>query len=193
MVRHLVFLILLLTVTLPAHAASPVKARPLSGIGVLAVKEAGKDLVLYREPGLGRLAELPAARLPGLFPQLGESSGIRHGVVLSRRPGWLRIVHDEAETPGWLERGRGIEFQPWEQFLRGKSVSMLAGLRQDYYQLRSTPSPMAETVASVGRVDLLRVRMVEGDWMRVRMGETDGWLRWRDDNSRLLIAVTGAE
>jgi len=192
--RSFLLFFLLMAVTLPAWAASPVKARPLAGIGVLTVREGGADLVIYREPGLGRVSEIPASKLPGIAPSLGPVPGVGHAVVLSTRPGWLRIIHDEAESPGWLERRRGDRFRTWGEFFRGRSVSMLAGLRQDYYQLRRSPSPLAETVASVERGALLQVGKVEGDWIHVRgKGETDGWLRWRDDNSRLLIAVTAPD
>ena len=186
--------ILLLTISMPAYAASPVKARPLSGIGVLSIRDGGENLVIYRDPGLGRTSELPALKLPGLFSPLGQASGIRHATVLSSRPGWLRIIYDETESYGWLERRRGDEFQTWEQFLQGRTFFMVAGLRQDYYQLRRNPSPEAETVASVGREDVLRIGRIEGDWIKVRdEGDKSGWLRWRDDNSRLLIMVTAPD
>jgi len=175
---------------LSVYAASPVKARPLSGIGVLTIREGGDDLVLYREPGLGRVSELPAAKLPALFTLPGPASGSYPAVVLSSRPGWLRIIYDETESYGWLERRRGDLFLTWEQFLNGRACSLLAGLRQDYYQLRRAPSSTAETVANVGRGDRLQVGMVEGDWINVRDNRgNDGWLRWRDDNARLLITL----
>ncbi len=192
--RWFPLLFLLLAITSPATAVSPVKARPLSGIGLLAIREGGEPLVVYREPGLGRIAELPSSKLPGLAPSLEPAPDARHAVVISRRPGWLRIIHDDAESPGWLQRRRGDAFLTWVEFLRGRSVSVLAGVRQDYYQLRRSPSPMAEAVAHAERGEPLRVAEVEGDWVRVRgSGERDGWLRWRDDNSRLLIAVSGSD
>lgn len=194
MVRSFVLLVLLLATYLPAHAAAPVKARPLSGIGVLTVRSGGADLVLYREPGLGRVSELPSAKLPVIFPPPGPDSGRHHALVLSLRPGWLRIIRDDRESDGWLERRRGDLFQTWEQFLPGRSCSLLAGLRQDSYQMRRDPSSGAETVSSVERGDPLLIGMVAGDWISVRDGRgNDGWLRWRDDNARLMITVTGGD
>lgn len=183
-------LILLLTMALPASAASPVKARPLSGIGVVTVREGDDPLVIYRQPGVGRVGVFPPSKLPGSVPFLMPVPGVRHAVVLSTRPGWLRIIYDDAENSGWLERRRGAEFRSWERFLAGRFCSLQAGLRQDYYQLRRDPSPMAETVAVAGRGEPLRIVMLEGDWVMVRDGGgTEGWLRWRDDNARLLITV----
>lgn len=192
--RTIPLLLLLLAVSLPAAAASPVKARPLSGIGVLLVKGEGKVITIYREPKVGRLAELPAAALPGLAPWLGEVEGAFPAVVLSNRPGWLRIIYDSAESDGWVERRRSGEFRPWGEFLQGRSIGMLSGVRKEFYTLRREASVSAEVLRSAGVEEYFRVVTVEGEWMRVRSAAGDkGWLRWRDDNSRLLIWVRPAD
>ena len=188
MVRQLLALFLLLSITLPAHAASPVKARQLSGIGVLVIR-GNAALPLYREPGIGRLALLPASRLPLLSSSPAGGGGMAHAVVLARRPGWLRIIFDEAENSGWLERHPAWDYYPWEEFLPGRQFTILTGLRQDYYQLRTLPAQDAEVVASPGNGELLRIVTVSNDWIQVQ----GGWLRWRDDNSRLLINLIAAE
>jgi len=188
MARQFLSILLLLLISLPAYAASPVKARPLSGTGVLVIRGSA-DLPLYREPGVGRLALLPASRLPLLSSSPAGGAGMVHAVVLARRPGWLRIIFDEAENSGWLQRRPAWDYYPWEEFLPGRRFTMMAGLRQDYYQLRTLPSQDAEVVASPGNGELLRIVAVSNDWIRVQ----GGWLRWRDDNSRLLINLTAAE
>lgn len=188
MARQFLSLFLLLFISLPADAASPVKARPLSGIGVLVIR-GNAGLPLYREPGVGRLALLPASRLPLLSSSQAGVGGMVHAVVLARRPGWLRVIFDEAENSGWLERRPAWDYYPWEEFLPGRQFTMSAGLRQDYYQLRTLPAQDAEMVASAGNGELLRIVAVSNDWIRVQ----GGWLRWRDDNSRLLIHLTADE
>jgi hypothetical protein len=187
-------LLLLLAMSLPAGAASPVKARPLSGIGLVLVRGEGDPLIVYREPKLGRLAVLPPAHLPGLAPSLLPSGGSYPAVVLARRPGWLRIIYDPSEGDGWVERRRAGEFLPWERFLPGRAVALVAGLRKDYYQLRRHPSFGEEGLRSVGQEERLQVVTVTGDWIRVRsVTAAEGWLRWRDDNARLTIAVLPAD
>lgn len=191
--RQFFCLLLLLLLPLPAYAASPVKARPLSGIGVLVIR-GNADLPLYREPGIGRLALLPPARLPLLSSSPPGGTGIFHAVVLARRPEWLRIIFDEAENSGWLERRTAWDFYQWEEFLPGRQFTILAGLRQDYYQLRILPAQDADVVASPGSGELFRIGTVSNDWVQVQSGGgKGGWLRWRDDNSRLLINLIAAE
>lgn len=192
--RTLSFLLLVLAISLPVSAASPQKARPLSGIGLLLVRGSVTSLIVYREPHLGRLAEVAATKLPGLAPSLPPSGGYTPAVVLSRRPGWLRIVYDPSESDGWVERRRAGEFQPWEQFLAGRSLRMLPGLRQDYYRLQREASPGAENLRNVGQEERLPVLEVVGDWVKVSSADgSGGWLRWRDDNSRLLVRLTPVE
>ena len=170
--------------------AAPVKARPLSGIGVLSVRSNGETLKIYREPGVGRLAELPPAKLPGIMPQLAAADGTVCVVVLSQRPDWLRIILNDGEDGGWVARRRGMSFHPWEEFLHGRSFSLSAGLRQEQYQLRSEPLPEAEIVAPVERGERLQGGAVAGNWIQVRTGTgQEGWLRWRDDNGRLMIGI----
>lgn len=181
----------------PVFAASPVKARPLSGVGVLVIKDRlpgssgeTRKLQLYREPMMGRLALLPVDRLPKLAPYIAPSEGVTCAIVISIRPGWLRILYDDAERGGWVERRKAGEFLKWEQFLAGSSITMLSGIRQEYYQLRSEPSPASPLLAAVAKNESLIVGRVEGDWVQVTRGSSQsGWLRWRDDNSRLLVAI----
>lgn len=197
MFRTLLLCALLLATGLTVFAASPVKARPLSGIGLLTIrtemvggKGEAKRLILYKEPRLERLAELAVNRLPALAPALIPAEGRSCAIVTSARPGWLRIIYDEAERQGWIERpGRG-EFESWEQFLPGRLITMLPGLRKDYYLVRKEASLATEPLENAVREVKLTVVRVEGDWVKVRgAAAQDGWLRWRDDNGRLTVAV----
>lgn len=194
MLRYLPLLLLVLAVALPESAAAPAKARPQSGIGLLLLRGDGKKLTIYREPRLGRLAELTAPELPGLAPSMEASAGIYPVVVLSKRPGWLRIIYDMAESDGWVECRRAGDFLLWGEFLPERSISMLAGVRKEFHQLRREAVSGAESLRSVGQGEIFRVVALKGDWIRVRStDDSEGWLRWRDDNSRLLIAVRLAD
>jgi hypothetical protein len=191
MMARPLLLILLLVLCPAVSTAAPPSARTLSGIGLLLVKSGVASLTVYREPRLGRLTELPPAKLPDLAPSLAPEERLVPVVVLSRRPGWLRIVYDGSEGTGWVEGRRWGEFVPWERFLPGRSVRMVAGLRQDYYLLRREPVAGGEGVRSVVTEENCRAVAHEGNWLKVRCSDAaEGWLRWRDDNSRLTVVVT---
>jgi hypothetical protein len=198
MVR-LLLVVMLWAGTVPIADGAQVKARPQGGIGLLLVRTdrpGGGDrqptLVLYREPGLGRVREMAAAALPRL-PSVPESpTGMSTAIVTASRGGWLRIIYDEAEREGWLEPPRSWEYHPWKELLAGRTVALLPGLRKEFYQLRR--SPAGEVSRPLGKGEPVRGVRLEGDWLLVRPGVGgEGWLRWRDDNGRMAIAVTVGE
>jgi hypothetical protein len=190
--RSLLFILLALPLQL--HAASPVKARSLSGSGLLLLNSENRAgalrLVLYREPGIGRIAELAATQLPQIIPPLQASAGGRGVIVTAKRLDWYRIVYDNGEREGWIKGGAAFIYQRWGELLPRKTVVFPSGLRKEFYQLRSQPDPAAEAIEAVAVESGLTVIRVVGDWINVRRGTgVSGWLRWRDDNGRLLIAV----
>jgi len=174
-------------------AASPVKARPLTGIGILLIKEPESGngaLRLYREPKLGRIAEISVKNLPNLSPFIVSGEGRRVAVVTAKRFGWYRIIYDDGEREGWVERRVSCTFLGWEELLSGRGATLLPGLKKDYYQLRREPYQSSEPIELLGREMGIYCIKRYGEWMEVSVrGEKTGWLRWHDDNSRLLIAV----
>ena len=73
---------------------------------------------------------------------------------------------------------------------QGREAAFPAGLRKEFYLLRSEPDPAARQLDTIDRESACTVFKVDGDWINVRRGAADsGWLRWRDENGRLLIAV----
>lgn len=196
MLRKLLLSLLFLA-ALPLSAAGGGKARPLAGIGLLAIRAdmvlpegAVPRLSLYREPKLGRLAELAVDRLPGLAPAMMPAPGEWHAIVTASRPGWLQIIYDDAEREGWVAGRKLLRFQRWGEFLQGRQIALLPGMRKDYYSLREEASLSSGQGASVGKAGLLTVEKVVDDWLYVHNREgVLGWLRWRDDNGRLLILL----
>jgi hypothetical protein len=186
-----VLLVLLTFSTL--SAASPVKARPLTGIGVLLIKETKPEngtLRLYREPKLGRIEEISVEKLPKLSPFIGSGEGRRVAVVTAKRFGWYRIIYDDGEREGWVEGRPSCTFLGWKELLPGRGATLLPGLKKDYYQLRREPYQSSEPIELLGRERGIYCIRLYGEWMEVSVqGVKAGWLRWRDDNGRLLIAV----
>lgn len=190
MTRFLLFILLLLT---PLHlqAAAAVKARTLAGVGVVRIPATvyQDSVVLYREPGIGRLQTLPLAALPALR-QLGIALDSFCLPVMAKKRGWLQVIIDDSERTGWLEMGRGWEFSSWEHFLADRQAAMLKGLRKDYYQLRKEATVVAVPVGSVEKGALIQLRQIDREWARVESANGfSGWLRWRDENGRLLLTV----
>jgi hypothetical protein len=194
MVCRVLLFILLTAVPLSLHAASPVKARSLSGSGLLLLGDGHgatpSRLVLYREPGLGRIAELDTTQLPPVAPAARTENGQRAAVVTAKKLDWYRIVYDGSERQGWLRGRPAYRYQRWGELLPGRNITVPAGLKKDFYLLRSEPDSAAPPLDTIGRESRLTVLGVAGDWINVRQDvAVSGWLRWRDDNGRLLIAV----
>jgi len=186
-------MLLLIFVSCPA-AASPAKARVLSGIGILLISSGpakqSPPLRLFKELYLERIAELDAALLPGLAQTLLPPGGFTPAIVTAKKSGWYRIVYDDGEREGWLEGRSAFQFYRWEELLKNRQLMLIGGLRKDYYLLRRDPDISSETLEAVSMGSMVTSLRTEGDWIRVITGsKTQGWLRWRDDNSRLVIAV----
>lgn len=169
-----------------ALAALPAP-RPYSGCGVLVLKALGswqpEPLVLYREPGVDRIGETKPESLPRLSGDAAEPVLPVH----ERRGGWNSITLDDSGRQGWLEQARAWEYADWREFLPGRSIRLLAGLKKEWYQLRSAPDGEGKAVALVARDQQLRVVQVEEDWVRVEAPA--GWLRWRDPDGRLTVSL----
>jgi hypothetical protein len=184
--RALPFSFLLLTLLAAAANAAPPRPRPFSGCGVLTVASepaTGRTpVVLYREPGVERLLETDAAALPRLSAKESEPL-----LAVTRRKGrWTRVAYDDGGREGWLEQGRRWRFLSWEEFLPGRLVSPLPGLKKGWYAVRSEPRDSSAEQAQAGRDHRLRVLQVADDW--VRLERPAGWFRWRDPDGRLTIS-----
>ncbi|MBJ6799550.1 SH3 domain-containing protein [Geomonas propionica] len=169
-----------------ALAALPAP-RPFSGCGVLILKqEAGwqpESVALYQEPGMLRVAETT----PQALPRLSGSDTEPLLAASERRGGWVKVALDEAGRQGWLAQARGWEYREWRDFLPGRTVRLLPGLKKEWYQVRLTPGGEASPAPPLSRDREVRVIEVEKEWARVEAPA--GWLRWRDPDGRLTVSL----
>lgn len=186
-------LTLLISVT-PASAAPPVKARILSGIGILLISKVQTEertaIIIYKEPSLGRITTIEEGRLPLLSQSISSPDGLIPVIVTSKKSGWYRIIYDDGEREGWIEGRSAYKFRRWEELLRNRPAALIGGLRKEFYTLRREAKLSAEQLDTVEKGFKFTSQYLDGDWIRVNAGsQTQGWLRWRDDNSRLVISI----
>ncbi|GFO69418.1 hypothetical protein GMLC_29970 [Geomonas limicola] len=182
--RYLVSLTLLILIAATAWAAAPL--RPYSGCGVLLAQGAPgaepSPLPFYAEPGVQRLAELDLAALPRL-------SGDREQPVLAvyaTKGGWLKLAWDDAGRSGWVEGARNWEYRSWDDYLTGRQVKVLPGLKKNLYALKGAPRDGSADAGNVTRDQQVRIVQVTEDWARLE--RPAGWLRWRDVDGRLTVS-----
>jgi hypothetical protein len=190
----LLIVLLVATVSIAAPGAPP-KMRPYSGIGILLLTVAGDDLneqlPLYEEPGLSRLGSLNAGKIPRYDWIFGASPALTPLIVTGRKGPWLRVAYDDAGREAWLNPLRQDVFQSWDFFLKDHVSRLLPGLQKKYYQLYQHPD--RSVLASLTASQFLKVLRLENDWAMVLSDQNFlGWLRWRDEDGRLLIGISSA-
>jgi len=192
-----VFLIILLLAVHTAFAdpSAPSKMRPYTGIGMLMLPVAGNDLndplPLYEEPGLSRLGSLNPDRIPRYDWIFGATSSAARLIVTARKGPWLRVAFDDAGREAWLNPARQGAFQSWDFFLKDHVSRLLPGLQKRYYQLYEQPGKAVLAPLTTGQ--FLKVLRLDNDWAMVLSDQNSlGWLRWRDEDGRLLIGVSSA-
>jgi hypothetical protein len=193
----LVAVILLLSAAATASPQqAPQQMRPYSGIGVLflpAGKGGNEDLreplYLYEEPAVLRIGALDSGQAPPYEWLFSRNVSRLLLIVTARKGEWLRVAYDDAGRLGWLDpRQRGV-FETWDALLKGRSCRLLPGLRKQYYQMFRRPGTMPLTSPALPKLPFKVVKL-DGDWALVMPDQsTLGWLRWRDEDGRLLISV----
>jgi hypothetical protein len=188
-----VLLSLLLAVTaISAASYTPQKMRPYTGIGILLLPATGEDLntppPLYEEPGLSRLGSLIPGNVPRYDWIFGSTAEVTPLIVTGRKGPWLRVAFDDAGREAWLNPVRTDMFQAWDHYLKGHVSRLLPGLQKKYYQFYRQPGRSALAPLTTGQ--FLKVLRLENDWAMVLTDQNSlGWLRWRDEDGRLLIGV----
>ena len=170
--------------------AAPPKPRPLAGIGIISLdlRSGNSSIPVYREPGVARMTQLELSESPAMAPVVNNPSEGYLLAVTRKKGEWLRVIIDDSGREGWIEQNRKWEFRTWESCLKGREVSLLNGIRKEYFQLKKFPVSSSQTVETVSRDRKLRVVELENSWMLVLVDfSQSGWLRWKDDDGRLLI------
>ena len=170
-------------------AAAPVKARIPAGIGILLMRNGTPPPAIFKEPSLGRIAEIDAGKLPSLAQSISSPEGSIPVIVTSKKSGWYRIIYDDGEREGWIEGRSGYQLFRWDELLRNRPIELIGGLKKEFYQLRRAPDISSEPVENLGKGSRVTALGIQGEWVSVITPKAQGWLRWRDDNDRLVIAV----
>jgi hypothetical protein len=188
--------LLMLFIASVAVGALP-KPRPYAGLGLLVIRPfppatSGNPctLVLYREPGIGRIAEPTCTALPLLTAVMAAPEDGFPVAVMEKRGNWLRVAYDDADREGWVAMDRNWLFIPWDEFLPGHTARLLPGLQKQFYPLRETPAEAAREIGALTPQEMFRISDLRDGWAKVRSGTSAmGWLQWRDSGGRLLIFI----
>lgn len=189
----MVVLLLVATVARAVPTPPAPKMRPYCGIGVLMLPLAGnagtgEAFHLYDEPAIARRGDLDFSRVPAYEWIFGSMSTGLPLMVTARKGDWLRVAYDDAGREAWLDPRRSASFQPWEEFFKGKVGKLLPGLQKKYYQLFRQTGKGALAALTPGQP--FRVVKLEDDWALVVSDQNVlGWLRWRDEDGRLLVGL----
>lgn len=187
----LFFLSIVLKITV-CESASPPRMRPYTGVGLVLFTQNGNSvpqdlqIPLYEEPGILRVGMLNSSKLPGnewIFDYKGLAAPL---IVSARKGDWLRVFYDDAGREGWISPDSRGRFVSWEQFLKLQTNHLLSGLQSQYYQLLQKPG--GKVLLTLTPKQVFKVLKVENSWSMVMVGQAQiGWLRWSDDDSRLLF------
>lgn len=189
LIRSTLLAVLVVLLAVPASAA-PV-SRPFTGIGLAALRPGpltDATVALYREPGVGRITTLTRSKLPSLSFVLAPNPDEIVATVADKRGAWIEITYDAAGRKGWILMERSWRYLSWKEYLKGRPVRLLPGLRSTFYLLHQQPSDEAKGESVAGQE--LRVIDVRDDWcMVVSPSAFSGWLRWRDPDGRFLVSI----
>ena len=175
--------------------AKTTKMRPYTGIGMLLlptlqenVAEQPEPLSLYEEPAIARMGKLQWSRMPSNEWVFGVGRSTVPLIVTSKKGSWLRVIYDESGKEAWLKYPPKAKFQFWDSFLKGQSASLLIGLQKKYYQ--TSQQLGGDASGTLAGRQVFKVIKVDKDWAMVMLNkDTLTWLRWRDEDGRMLIGL----
>lgn len=189
--KRVICLLLICFALSSATVSAEPPARPFTGIGLLFLNEgplADAVVPLYRQPGVGRVAAIALTRFPKLAHVLKGEVDRSVTIVYDKRWPWALVTYDDTGRKGWVSMERAWRYLSWDQYLKGRPLRLLPGLKYEYYRMRQEQSgaPQEESVAG----QELRAVEVSEDWcLIVTEKGSFGWVRWRDPDGRLLVSV----
>lgn len=172
----------------PAVAFAAPKMRPYSGIGVLQLSSTAppEALQLYDDPGIARCCRLAFSQIKDLNSWLFGATEGTLLLVTAKKTDWLEIEYDDAGRTGWIQPERRWQYQPWDQFMKGRRISFLRNSPKKAMQV--LPSPGSASGVALTAKQPMKVILAQGDWAYVLLDQNSaGWIRWRDSDGRLLI------
>jgi hypothetical protein len=193
--RTLFIAFFLTSIFLPAADAQ--QFRPFCGSGVVIIRPfspestvAPTSIPFYRDPGVARIVERPAAGIPSLSAILKMPAGEYPLAVMGKKGNWMRIAYDDAGREGWVEKARWWDYITWEDFLKGRVARLLPGLEKGSYALRAGSSPTAPQTGVLSGRESLRIIEVSDDCaLVITASGLSGWITWRDGDGRFLVTI----
>lgn len=175
-------------------AAPPLRMRPYTGVGLVVFSNSdvssGRNLQLqlYEEPGLTRVGVFDGTNLSVNEWIFGRQETPSPLIVSAQKGNWLRVSYDDAGREAWIEPQNKGHFQTWEQFLKLQPGRMLSGLQPQLYELQQKPGK--KVISTLTPKQVFKILKLDGSWGMVLTDQAQiGWLRWRDDDSRLTIGT----
>ncbi len=173
--------------------------RPRAGIGILILRPAFSEqadtlnaLVLYETPGIERVAQVNADRLPSLSLSLSVPSGEYAVAAMGKRGDWFRLAYDDAGREGWIQSRDYWNYYCWPDFLPGRVVVLLPDLQATLSKVHQEPLDTSPPLGSISPGQKIRIIDIRDRWALIRSDDgMIGWIRWCDSNGKLVIALEG--
>lgn len=168
--------------------------RPYSGIGVLQISQydSTEPLALFDEPGISRCCAIAPSEANSIYPGLFCQGAPPHLIVTAMRSDWAKVEYDDAGREAWINLRQRWIYNSWPDFLKGREVVFLKNSPKRHMQLM--PKPTADSGHPIQSGDPIRVVLVKEDQAYVFDRQLrSGWIRWKDQDSRLLISIACME
>jgi hypothetical protein len=194
----IIFIVVAAKTGATAIAAPSPRMRPYTGIGLVvfsqplkAVPE-GLHVQLYEEPGLSRIGMLDSSKLSGNEWVFGVQGAPSPLIVSARKGDWLRVFYDDAGREAWIDPQNNGRFQSWEQFLKLRTAHMLSALPPQHYRLLQSPN--GKQLGTLTPKQVFKVLKLENAWGMILADQSRiGWVRWCDDDGRLMIGAGASQ